>query len=205
MGQLYRGRTLEVINNILTSDFLISVYSGMLASIIVVIVAYVLFEGRLQRYLNDQFDRLKEPSREKLFYTLHDETIRIGFSCQRLIHYKDGSDLYEVPVLNDRINVLLGSAYMSAMHFGDQLSLYSGTLDHSKIDRLSEISSAVSKIRSGLNVLRQFDDNFFDGLGFYAPDDPDPIYSDKNSFKKVSAKEFDIKTVKFRLANDNIR
>lgn len=194
---------MEVLSNMLAVDFFVSVFSGVLASLIVLFAAYFLFERRFQKYLNEHFDQLKEPTRQVLFERLVRETLFITTCCDRMVSFseeerlvgEDGCCIVDAPVLNDRYHVNLGWAYMSSIHFNEQLSLFSGTLDHEKVKKLSEISFGVSQLRQTLNYLRQYDEGFIDSLDFFAPQDND--FAEPPSSSKISADSFEAAQIDF--------
>jgi len=138
---------------------------NFLAGLVVLAVTYMVVERVI--------DWRKEPARKKLFNRLVREALFIASSCDRVVSYKEEGLDVDAPVLNDRFTGNLGWSYMSTIQFNEQLSLFSGTLDHRKVEHLSCISSTVSKARVSLNTLRQFDGAFTDSLDFYAPNDPE--------------------------------
>lgn len=162
-------------------NFVLSLISG----VVLLGVAYLLIE----RYL----ERRKEPARRILFGQLVSEALLISFSCNRIVSFNDNT--LKAPVLNDRFGVNLGWAYMSTIQFNEQLSLFSGNLDHGKVEQLSDISSIVSKIRMSLNILRQFDNSLVKDLSFYAP--ADLHHADLNEDAWVAPETFKTDSVSF--------
>lgn len=159
-----------------------ALFINFLAGLVVLAVTY----WGVEKYI----DWRKEPARKKLFKRLVRETLFISSACERLVSYNNDDVDLDAPVLNDRFNVNLGWSYMSTIQFNEQLALFSGVLDHKKVEQLSKISSFVSKARVVLNTLRQYDGGFIDSLEFYAPDDPDPLHTQISDAARVSAESF---------------
>ena len=159
-----------------------ALFTNFLAGIFILILTYF----GIERWI----DFRKEAARKKLFKRLVREALTIASCCERLVSYKEEATDVHAPVLNDRFNINVELAYMSTFQFNEQLAVYSGTLDHRKVEQLSKISSIVSHLRSALNSVRQYDEKFVASLEFYAPDDPNFEYANISDESFVSASQF---------------
>lgn len=159
-----------------------ALFINFLAGIAILILTYL----GVERWI----DFRKEVARKKLFKRLVRETLTIASCCERLVSYKEEPTEVDAPVMNDRFLVNVELAYMSTFQFNEQLAMYSGTLDHRKVEQLSKISSIVSHLRSSLNSIRQYDEKFIANLEFYAPDDPNDEYANISSQSFVPTSKF---------------
>ncbi|MEM1076197.1 MAG: hypothetical protein AAGI36_17175 [Pseudomonadota bacterium] len=159
-----------------------ALFINFVAGVVILLLTYL----GVERWI----DWRKEAARKKLFKRLVRETLSIASCCERLVSHREEATDVHAPVLNDRFLSNVELAYISTFQFNEQLAIYSGNLDHRKVEQLSKISSIVSHLRSALNSIRQYDEKFIAGLEFYAPDDPSDEYASISPQSFVPASQF---------------